>query len=224
MVAAHVLDERRPDGTLTRTSWLVGGRASALFAVLAGVSLVLLHRRTTRAGLAVRAILVALLGLALGRCRHHLAGQGGALLARQGGAVDRAPCLRDAGAVAAEHAAAQVGEQLAPAGAIPAAVARRKPMEPAGLDHLGCVAQRGQDGGAEGLQRVMHGRLPVPWPGRDRSREGWRHTGPRRSSPARRGRPAGRAAGPGTRPPGARHRPGTGPARSGAGSLQCVRS
>ncbi len=66
MVAAHVLDERRPDGTLTRTSWLVDGRASALFAVLAGVSLVLLHRRTTRAGLAVRAILVALLGLALG--------------------------------------------------------------------------------------------------------------------------------------------------------------
>ena len=44
MVAAHVLDERSPDGTLTRTSWLVDGRASALFAVLAGVSLVLMHR------------------------------------------------------------------------------------------------------------------------------------------------------------------------------------
>jgi hypothetical protein len=66
MVAAHVLDERSPDGTLTRTSWVVDGRASALFAVLAGVSLVLLHRRTSRAGLAVRALLVALLGLALG--------------------------------------------------------------------------------------------------------------------------------------------------------------
>jgi hypothetical protein len=66
MVAAHVLDERRPDGTLTRTSWVVDGRASALFAVLAGVSLVLLHRRTSRAGLAVRALLVALLGLVLG--------------------------------------------------------------------------------------------------------------------------------------------------------------
>ena len=66
MVAAHVLDERRPDGTLTRTSWLVDGRASALFAVLAGVSLVLMHRRTSRAGLAVRALLVALLGMALG--------------------------------------------------------------------------------------------------------------------------------------------------------------
>ena len=66
MVAAHVLDERRLDGTLTRTSLVVDGRASALFAVLAGVSLVLLHRRTSRAGLAVRALLVALLGLALG--------------------------------------------------------------------------------------------------------------------------------------------------------------
>jgi hypothetical protein len=66
MVAAHVLDERRPDGTLTRTAWLVDGRASALFAVLAGVSLVLLHRRTSRTGLAVRALLIALLGLALG--------------------------------------------------------------------------------------------------------------------------------------------------------------
>ena len=73
MVAAHVLDERRPDGTLTRTSWLVDGRASALFAVLAGVSLVLMHRRTSRAGLAVRALLVALLGLALGELETGLA-------------------------------------------------------------------------------------------------------------------------------------------------------
>ncbi len=73
MVAAHVLDERRPDGTLTRTSWVIDGRASALFAVLAGVSLVLLHRRTSRAGLAVRALLVALLGLALGELETGLA-------------------------------------------------------------------------------------------------------------------------------------------------------
>jgi hypothetical protein len=73
MVAAHVLDERSPDGTLTRTSWVVDGRASALFAVLAGVSLVLLHRRTSRAGLAVRALLVALLGLALGELETGLA-------------------------------------------------------------------------------------------------------------------------------------------------------
>jgi uncharacterized membrane protein len=56
MVAAHVLDD----------SPLVDGRASALFAVLAGVSLVLLERRTTRRGIALRAVLIALLGLALG--------------------------------------------------------------------------------------------------------------------------------------------------------------
>ena len=73
MVAAHVLDERRPDGTVTATSWVVDGRASALFAVLAGVSLVLLHRRTSRPGLAVRALLVALLGLALGELETGLA-------------------------------------------------------------------------------------------------------------------------------------------------------
>ena len=66
MVAAHVLDERRLDGTLTRTSWVVDGRASALFAVLAGVSLVLMSRRTNAVGLAVRALLIALLGLVLG--------------------------------------------------------------------------------------------------------------------------------------------------------------
>src|SRR5689334_11574834 len=73
MVTAHVLDERRPDGTLTWWSYLVDGRASALFAVLAGVSLVLLHRRTTWRGLAVRALLVALLGLGLGELETTLA-------------------------------------------------------------------------------------------------------------------------------------------------------
>ena len=73
MVAAHVLDGRRPDGTLTRTSWVVDGRASALFAVLAGVSLVLMSRRTNAVGLAVRALLVALLGLALGQLETGLA-------------------------------------------------------------------------------------------------------------------------------------------------------
>jgi hypothetical protein len=73
MVAAHVLDERRTDGTLTRTSWVVDGRASALFAVLAGVSLVLMSRRTNAVGLAVRALLVALIGLALGELETGLA-------------------------------------------------------------------------------------------------------------------------------------------------------
>jgi uncharacterized membrane protein len=76
MVAAHVLDPRDADGDLTLVALLVEGRSSALFAVLAGVSLALMSGGTTplagarrhlvTAGLAVRAVLVALLGLALG--------------------------------------------------------------------------------------------------------------------------------------------------------------
>lgn len=73
MVAAHVLDERHPDGSLTWWSYVVDGRSSALFAVLAGVSLVLLARRTPPLGLAVRAVLVAALGLALGELETGLA-------------------------------------------------------------------------------------------------------------------------------------------------------
>ncbi len=67
MVAAHVLAARTPEGTLTWHAWLVEGRASALFAVLAGVSLALMSRRTNAVGLALRALLVALLGLVLGQ-------------------------------------------------------------------------------------------------------------------------------------------------------------
>ncbi len=76
MVATHVLDERTPTGELTSAQWLAGGRASALFAVLAGVSIALVTGRRTpvrgaerlavSAGLAVRALLIALLGLVLG--------------------------------------------------------------------------------------------------------------------------------------------------------------
>lgn len=76
MVATHVLPATDPDGTLTATQWLAGGRASALFAVLLGVSTALVsggsqpHTGTAlgrdAAGLAVRAVLVAALGLALG--------------------------------------------------------------------------------------------------------------------------------------------------------------
>ncbi len=66
MVATHVLVERDLDDSLTTAQWLAGGRASALFAVLAGVSLALIARRTSRAGVAVRAVLVAAIGLALG--------------------------------------------------------------------------------------------------------------------------------------------------------------
>ena len=76
MVATHVLDERDPDGTLSFAQALAGGRAAALFAVLAGVTLALMtgrrepvrgrERLARSAGVAVRALLIALLGLFLG--------------------------------------------------------------------------------------------------------------------------------------------------------------
>jgi hypothetical protein len=73
MVAAHVLDARTPRGGLTWHAWLVEGRAAALFAVLAGVSLVLMSRRTSYAGLGARAVLIAVWGLALGELDSGLA-------------------------------------------------------------------------------------------------------------------------------------------------------
>ena len=74
MVATHVLDGRTPAGDLTTAQWLAGGRASALFAVLAGVSLALMTREPLRGrplarralGIAARALLIGLLGLVLG--------------------------------------------------------------------------------------------------------------------------------------------------------------
>jgi len=76
MVATHVLLGQEPDGSLTDSQWLAGGRAAALFAVLAGVSIALMtgrrtpvrgrERRRRSVELAVRALLVAVLGLALG--------------------------------------------------------------------------------------------------------------------------------------------------------------
>jgi uncharacterized membrane protein len=76
MVATHVLDERTPAGDLTFGQWLAGGRASALFAVLAGVSLALMtgarqpvhgrERAFRSVGLALRALLIAAFGLVLG--------------------------------------------------------------------------------------------------------------------------------------------------------------
>lgn len=76
MVATHVLVERGPDGSLSFSQALAGGRASALFAVLAGVSIALVTGRVrplaggarARAslGLLVRAALVAGIGLLLG--------------------------------------------------------------------------------------------------------------------------------------------------------------
>jgi uncharacterized membrane protein len=75
MVATHVLDERGPDGGLTVGQWLAGGRASALFAVLAGVTLALMtggrtpvvgrERVARTAGIVVRALLVGVLGMVL---------------------------------------------------------------------------------------------------------------------------------------------------------------
>lgn len=76
MVATHVLDERTADGSLSAAQWLAGGRASALFAVLVGVSLALVTGRqhpltgTARArasaALVVRAVVIASVGLLLG--------------------------------------------------------------------------------------------------------------------------------------------------------------
>lgn len=83
MIATHVLDGRTTTGELTTVQWLAGGRASALFAVLAGVSIALMSggahpvrgrdRTRTVLGLAARAVLVALVGLALGGLETSLA-------------------------------------------------------------------------------------------------------------------------------------------------------
>lgn len=83
MIATHVLEGRTAAGGLTFAHELAGGRASALFAVLAGVTLALLsggreplpgdERRRAAIGLAIRAVLVALVGLALGELETGLA-------------------------------------------------------------------------------------------------------------------------------------------------------
>lgn len=75
MVATHVLLDLTPEGDLSSSQWLAGGRASALFAVLAGVSLALMtgarepvhgrDRALVSAALAIRALLIAVLGLLL---------------------------------------------------------------------------------------------------------------------------------------------------------------
>jgi uncharacterized membrane protein len=75
MMATHILPAFDLDG-LTLSQQVAGGRASALFAVLAGVSIALMSGRSspqhgrarwaTAAGLAVRALLIAVIGLVLG--------------------------------------------------------------------------------------------------------------------------------------------------------------
>ena len=83
MVATHVLDERAADGDLAFAQALAGGRASALFAVLAGVSIALTldrgaahggsGRARTCAALLVRAVLVGGLGLVLAEADSQIA-------------------------------------------------------------------------------------------------------------------------------------------------------
>src|SRR5680860_1181982 len=75
MIATHILNSTGEDG-ITLTQQLAGGRASALFAVLAGVSLSLIsgrsnpvtgrERRAVSSGLAIRALVIAAVGLVLG--------------------------------------------------------------------------------------------------------------------------------------------------------------
>lgn len=66
MAAAHLHATTGPDGRATLVGDLVAGRASALFAVLAGVGVALGSRRAGAArGLVVRALLVGALGLGL---------------------------------------------------------------------------------------------------------------------------------------------------------------
>ena len=83
MVATHLLASRTPEGEESLSHLVAGGRASALFAVLAGVTLALASgRRTpvqgrarwlTAAGLALRAVLIALVGLAVGELESGIA-------------------------------------------------------------------------------------------------------------------------------------------------------
>ena len=83
MIATHLVEARDPDGSLSALQWVAGGRSSALFAVLAGVSLALVTgRRTPLAGrararaslaIAVRALSLVLLGLLLGELESGIA-------------------------------------------------------------------------------------------------------------------------------------------------------
>jgi uncharacterized membrane protein len=77
MISTHVLPVRAADGSLGLAHELAGGRASALFAVLAGTSMALMsggeqpvrgaERGRVTIGLAVRAFLIALIGVLLGQ-------------------------------------------------------------------------------------------------------------------------------------------------------------
>src|SRR3954468_8624567 len=83
MVSVHVVPARAANGQLTLAHNLAAGRSAALFAVLAGVSLALMtggetqvrgrERAARSAGIAVRALLIAGIGLLLGALASGLA-------------------------------------------------------------------------------------------------------------------------------------------------------
>ena len=83
MVATHLIASRTPTGEESWSHAVAGGRSAALFAVLAGVTLALasgsrrpVHGRArwvAAGGLAARALLIAVLGLALGELDSGLA-------------------------------------------------------------------------------------------------------------------------------------------------------
>ncbi len=83
MIATHTLVAPLPGTDRPLWHWVTSGRAAALFAVLAGVSLALMsggsrpvrgrERVATTSGLAVRALLIAALGLGLGALNSGLA-------------------------------------------------------------------------------------------------------------------------------------------------------
>src|SRR4051812_29390017 len=83
--------------------------------------------------LSVRRTFGALLLLALAHCRMQFTGKGRALGRPNAARVARSPYLANCLPVAAVHAASEVGEQLAPAGAVPAALASREAMQLARL-------------------------------------------------------------------------------------------
>jgi hypothetical protein len=77
MIAVHALPEENAEGNMTLAFSIAGGRAAALFAVLAGVSIAFVEKRSKgqlsgrtlvadRAALAVRGLLILLVGLMLG--------------------------------------------------------------------------------------------------------------------------------------------------------------
>jgi hypothetical protein len=77
MITAHVFPLENDDGSITLAFGIAGGRSAALFAVLAGVSIAFVEKRSRgelygrtltadRAALAVRGLLILLVGLLLG--------------------------------------------------------------------------------------------------------------------------------------------------------------